>query len=191
MNRSTRYGYRLPLRKGRSAMARMRNEKGQTLNEFAMVLPLLSVLLVGITYGGITFYDSVVLANAVATGARALGNGQGNVTVCTDANTALTSAAYGLTASQVTIATPTFTTASGSAGNSSCSVTSGTYQGTTCSAGAPCQVLVTGEFAKISATYPCGMYFPKLGINLCPVTGGTTACPSAYCVTSTATVRIE
>jgi Flp pilus assembly protein TadG len=172
-------------------MARFLSEKGQTLNEFAMVVPLLSVLLVGITYGGIMFYDSVVLANAVATGARALGNGQGDVTVCTDANTALTNAAYSLKASQITIATPTFTTASGSAGNSSCDVTSGTYQGTTCTAGAPCQILITGEFATISADYPCGMYFPKLGINLCPVTGGTAACPSAYCVTSTATVRIE
>jgi len=191
MKRSTWYGYQMPLRKGRRTTARFRCEKGQTLYEFALVLPLLSMMLVGIIYGGITFYDDIVLANAVATGARALANGQGDVTVCTDANTALSNAAYGLTTSQVTIATPTFTTASGSAGNSSCDVTSGTYQGTTCSAGAPCQVLVTGEFATISATYPCGMYFPKLGIKLCPVTGGTTACPSAYCVTSTATVRIE
>jgi Flp pilus assembly protein TadG len=172
-------------------MARFRNEKGQTLYAFSIALPILAMMLIGITYGGITSYDSVVLANAVATGARALSNGQGDVTVCTDANTALTNAAYGLKASQITIGTPAFTTASGSAGSSSCDVTSGTYQGTTCTAGAPCQVLVTGEFATISATYPCGMYFPKLGINLCPVTGGTTACPSAYCVTSTATVRIE
>jgi Flp pilus assembly protein TadG len=172
-------------------MARFRSEKGQTLYEFALALPMLAMMLIGITYGGITFYDSVVLASAVATGARALASGQGDVTVCTDANTALTNAAYGLRASQITIGTPTFTTASGSAGTSSCNVTSGTYQGTTCTAGAPCQILMTGEFATVSADYPCGMYFPKLGINLCPVTGGTAACPSAYCVTSTATVRIE
>jgi Flp pilus assembly protein TadG len=173
-------------------MACFRGEKGQTLYAFSVALPILATMLVGIIYGGITAYDSVVLANAVATGARALGNGQGDVTVCADANTALTNAAYGLKGSQITIATPTFATASGSAGSSSCDVTSGTNQaGTTCTAGAPCQILVTGEFATVSATYPCSLSFPKLGINLCPVTGGTGACPSAYCITSTATVRIE
>jgi Flp pilus assembly protein TadG len=181
----------MPLQKGRNTMARFHSEKGQTILAFSVALPILAVMLIGIIFGGITFYDDVMLANAVVVGATALGNGQGDVTVCTDANTALTNAAYGLTASQITIATPTFTTASGAAGNSSCDVTSGTYQGTSCSAGSPCQVLVTGEFATISADYPCSLSFPKLGINLCPVTGGTGACPSAYCITSKATVRIE
>jgi len=189
---STRYGYQMPLRKGWRTTARFRSEKGQTVLAFSVALPIIAMMLIGIIYGGITFYDDIVLANAVVVGAGALGNGQGDVTVCADANTALTNAAWGLKPSQITIGAPTFATASGSAGSSSCDVTSGKNQaGTTCSSGSPCQILVTGEFATISATYPCSLSFPKLYINLCPVTGGTAACPSAYCITSTATVRIE
>ena len=49
-----------------------------SLYEFAMVLPVLSMLLVGIIYGGITFYDYSILANAVADGAATLAQGRGN-----------------------------------------------------------------------------------------------------------------
>ena len=49
-----------------------REEGSMSLYEFAMVLPVLSMVLVGIIYGGITFYDYVTLANAVAIGAKAV-----------------------------------------------------------------------------------------------------------------------
>jgi len=176
-----------------------KGEEGSTLFEFAMVALLLSTFLVGIIYGGTMAYDRAVLANAVAVGARTLAAGQGDPTVCTDAQTALKGAVYGLSTSLLYIETPpTFTAAGGGAGSSSCSVTTGTGPGgTSCSSTSPCQILVGGEFATISATYPCNMYFPRLGINLCPMQGtsGTTTnpnCPnSAYCIISTATVRIE
>ena len=167
---------------------------------------MLSTFLVGIIYGGIMAYDRAVLANAVATGAKTVAAGRGDSTVCTDFQTALTSAAYGMNTSQIKIVTPpefTATTGSG-AGTSSCSVTTGTnpYTGATCSSSSPCQILTAGELATIAASYPCSMYFPRLGINLCPMAQGTTTitnsggtisvnCPYAYCVYSIETARIE
>jgi len=170
-----------------------------------MVALLLGTLLVGIIYGGTMAYDRVVLANAVATGARALAAGDGDPTVCTDFQTAITSAAYGLNTSQISIVTPPeFTANSGSGkGTSSCDVTSGTGPtGTTCTSSAPCQILTLGELATVAASYPCDMNFPHLGINLCPIAQGNTVvsnsggsitvnCPYAYCVYSIATARIE
>jgi hypothetical protein len=161
---------------------------------------VLFMFLVGIIYGGMMAYDNLVLANAVAVGARTVAAGQGDPSVCTDFQTALDNTAYGLNTSQVYVETPpTFATVTGSAASSSCSVTSGTSPtGTTCTATAPCQILIPGELATVTATYPCSAYFPNLGFNLCPVQGTVQKpspnpnCPySAYCISSTATVRIE
>ena len=169
-----------------------------------MVALLLSTFLIGIVYGGIMAYDRVVLANAVAIGARALAAGDGDPTICTDYKTAITSAAYGLNTSHITIVTPPeFTAVSGSgAGTSSCDVTSGTVGGVTCTPSVPCGKLKLGELATVAASYPCNMYFPHLGINLCSIgqgntiisnTGGsiTVTCATTYCVYSIATARIE
>jgi Flp pilus assembly protein TadG len=48
----------------------MKNEQGQTMTEFALVLPILIVLLFGIIQFGIAFRNSITLADAVRTGAR-------------------------------------------------------------------------------------------------------------------------
>ena len=47
-----------------------RSERGQSLTEFAIVLPLLVVLLFGIIQFGITFHDYITLTDAVRAGAR-------------------------------------------------------------------------------------------------------------------------
>jgi TadE-like protein len=47
-----------------------RSERGQSLTEFALVLPLLVVLLFGIIQFGITFHDYITLTDAVRAGAR-------------------------------------------------------------------------------------------------------------------------
>ena len=49
---------------------RMKNEQGQTMTEFALVLPILVVLLFGIIQFGIAFNNYVTLTDAVRTGAR-------------------------------------------------------------------------------------------------------------------------
>ena len=49
----------------------VRDEKGQTMAEFAIVLPLLVVLLFGIVQFGILFNNYVTLTDAARAGARA------------------------------------------------------------------------------------------------------------------------
>jgi len=147
---------------------RLRSERGDALFEFAMVTPLLSMLLVGIIYGGMTFYDYVTLADAVAVGARTIainrGAGTGPPTACTMGETALTNAATNLKSSSITIATETFTGPGGS----------------TCSA------LVAGDYVTMTATYPCTLTVPFANINLCPVQNA-----NGSFISSTTSMRIE
>lgn len=49
----------------------LREERGQTMTEFAIVLPILVVLLFGIVQFGIVFNTYVTLTDAVRAGARA------------------------------------------------------------------------------------------------------------------------
>jgi len=175
-----------------------------------MVLPLLSMLLVGIIYGGITFYDYVILAEGVAQGASTLAMSRGAATPCTAAQTAAQKNAYNLNQTYLSACTtagcspgvwqPTFT----GPGGSSCSVTTaGTTNpntGANCTTTAPCQILVSGDYGTIGATYPCNLSIPFTTFNLCPVkqttgtgTNGATCSASAPCyfISSQTTVRIE
>jgi Flp pilus assembly protein TadG len=52
------------------ATAAIRSERGQSMTEFALVLPLLVVLLFGIIQFGITFNNYISLTDAVRAGAR-------------------------------------------------------------------------------------------------------------------------
>ena len=146
----------------------MRGEEGSQLFEFAMILPVLSMLLVGIIYGGIAFYDYVTLANAVAVGARTIATnrdaGTGPPTACTLGETDLKNAAANLRSGSITIAAETFTGVGGS----------------TCSA------LASGDYVTVSATYPCSLTIPFARVNLCPVQNA-----SGSFINSTTTVRIE
>jgi Flp pilus assembly protein TadG len=47
-----------------------RNEKGQSMTEFALVLPILAVLLFGVIQFGIVFNNYIQLTDAVRAGAR-------------------------------------------------------------------------------------------------------------------------
>jgi Flp pilus assembly protein TadG len=49
---------------------RIRNEQGQTMTEFALVLPILALLLFGVIQFGILFNNYVTLTDAVRSGAR-------------------------------------------------------------------------------------------------------------------------
>jgi len=150
---------------------RARREEGNALYEFAMVLPLLSMLLVGIIYGGMTFYDYVTLADAVAIGARAIatnrGAGAGPPNACSLGETALTNAATNLKG--------TITIIGGAGGE--------TFTGT---GGSTCNALVAGDYVTLAAKYPCYLTIPFAGINLCPVQSSG----SSYIESST-TMRIE
>jgi len=54
----------------RQATNKLKNERGQTMTEFALVLPILVVLLFGIIQFGIAFNNYVTLTDAVRAGAR-------------------------------------------------------------------------------------------------------------------------
>ncbi len=49
---------------------RHRRERGQALVEFALVLPVLAILILGIVQLGLVFHDYLSLTDAVRTGAR-------------------------------------------------------------------------------------------------------------------------
>lgn len=48
----------------------LKNERGQTLTEFAIVLPILALLLFGVIQFGIAFNNYITLTDAVRAGAR-------------------------------------------------------------------------------------------------------------------------
>lgn len=180
MKRSTRLGFRRSWRKVLGTSLRPGREEGGALYEFAMVLPLLGIMLVAIIFGGITFFNYAGLANAVGAGARELGeNGRNEGTgtnACQMANTALLSAAGNLNTSQITYAESFVNT------GDSCSVTT---------------ALIQGDAGTVTATYPCNLPIPFTQMNLCPVQGTTSTttnpnCPySAYCISATTTAYIE
>jgi Flp pilus assembly protein TadG len=51
-------------------LRKIKNERGQTMTEFALVLPMLVVLMLGIVQFGVAFNNYVTLTDAVRAGAR-------------------------------------------------------------------------------------------------------------------------
>ena len=157
-------------------------EEGGALYEFAMVLPVLATVLVAIIFGGITFFNYVELANAVAVGGRALANSRTQGTsACSQATSAITNSAGNLNVAQVVTGTVEF------AGSSSCAST-----------------LQSGDAGFVSAVYPCNLPIPFTNINLCPIASGgnitvtlsgtqytPVSCPYSHCISATTTVYIE
>jgi Flp pilus assembly protein TadG len=186
MKRSNKFGFRRSWLGVRRTSARLRREAGAALFELALVLPLLSMLLVGIIYGGMTFYNYVVLADAVAAGARTLAIKQEagassatNQNACQLAQATVQAAEHYLNQSTLPLATVTFTGTS------------------------TCDALVENDTGVVSAAYPCNLPIPFTNINLCPVPPGAISatlpsgtitvgnCPYTYCISSTTVVRIE
>lgn len=111
---------------------------GSALVEFALVVPLMMALMMGLLTCGIALGNYVALTNAVDTGARLLAVSRGETTdPCATAVSAVYAAAPQLAQSKLTF---TFVLN----GNS--------YSGTTCTAGAA--NLVTAGSAQVTATYP-------------------------------------
>ena len=83
---------------------RLRREEGQALVEFALVLPVLLMIVTGITSFGLVFYRYVTLTDAVRVGARTLALQRGNADPCTSAanQTVASAVDVGLTNSELT-----------------------------------------------------------------------------------------
>ena len=149
------------VRRSKSAVI---EETGAAAVEFAMVAPLLLLLLFGIVKFGITLNNYLELTDAVRAGSRQLAIGRASATPWTDAKNAVFMAAPNL--DQPTIVSGLTMTVNGS----------------TCGTDAACTALLTptsgGLASKLRATYPCDL---KVLLDLAP---GCT-------LTSQVTQRIE
>lgn len=121
---------------------RLRNDSGQAIVEFALVLPLLLLLMVGIFKFGVAFTNYLTLTDAARNGARQLAVDRGQATPCVDATNAANAAAGGLSGGiTVTELFPAPDTST-------------------------CASLVSGDEAEVTATYPCDLSI--MGIDFAP-----------------------
>jgi Flp pilus assembly protein TadG len=123
-----------------------RGERGQALVEFALVLPVLMLLLVGIIKGGLLYNNYLQLTDAVRTGTRTLAIERGQGTPCADASNTILASASGLDRTKISIS---MTEAGNATADSGCPFT-----------------LASGSAVTVQATYPCDL--SVLGVNFIP-----------------------
>jgi Flp pilus assembly protein TadG len=144
-------------------LAHARDERGQALLEFALVLPLLLALLLGIVMFGIVFNQYLTLTNATTIGAQLLSVSRGQTTdPCQTTSQAVYAAAPSLNQADLK-----FTIVlNGTSVANNVAVPS-------CGAGG--QYLVASTNAQVTVTYPCNLKF--FGFNppsSCILTAQTT-----------------
>jgi Flp pilus assembly protein TadG len=126
------------------AGGRLRREDGQALVEFAVVLPVLLMIVTGIIQFGLLFNKYITLTDAARNGAQTLAIGRGLSNPCDPAvlQTVQSGSATGLTAAQVT---PSFSSGSDFCGTGTYTYnTSGNANGTE----------IQGDQATVTATQP-------------------------------------
>ena len=131
---------------------RASSENGQALVEFALVLPVLLLVVTGITTFGIALNNYMQLTQAVGIGAQALSVGRGNTTdPCSTVSTAVIAAAPYLLSTSLSFTTKIYTSSSAST----------SYSGTSCSSSSTTTGaagnLTQGQAAVVTATYPCSL----------------------------------
>lgn len=144
----------------------IRSGRGQALVEFAVVLPMFLLLILGSFRFGLTINNYVMLTEAVRAGGRQFALSRGVATGRTGTVNQVTGAAVNLVPVNCS-------------GTGLCVTTA--VSGVTCAADAAClTALTTATNATVTATYPCSLIV--YGINFVP--GGCT-------LTSTMTERVE
>jgi Flp pilus assembly protein TadG len=125
----------------------LRDVRGVTAIEFAIVAPILLVMVFGILQFGIAMNQHMVLTNAAAKGAMTFALSRGTATPYATTTSAITSAAPSLTAGQISITVK--------------------VNGVACASDAACStLLVSGQPALVKATYPCDL--TVMGVNYAP-----------------------
>jgi Flp pilus assembly protein TadG len=140
----------------RRAGARLGQEDGQALVEFAVILPVLMLLVTGIIQFGLMFNKYITLTDAVNSGAQTLALGRGLSNPCDPAvsQTLQSGTVAGLTASQVTVG---FGSVSDKCGTGTYTYnTSGNTNGNE----------VQGDQATVTATQPFTLSLFGFGISL-------------------------
>ena len=150
-------------------------ERGQSLFEFALVLPLLLLLLLGMVVFGVALNNYLELTNGTTAGAQAVAISRGQTTdPCATAATPFSGAAASLTAANVSF---TITTSTGPGGSGTSNTLWPSGANPTCPAGSttspPASYLVQGGTITVKATYPCNLKI--FGINFAPGTCTLTA----------------
>jgi Flp pilus assembly protein TadG len=126
-----------------------RDESGTTAIEFAILAPVLCLLLIGIIQTSIVMNNWVELNYGVRAASRVLAQGRGSATPYTSAQTVLFNAATNLTSSSIT-----FTVS---------------VAGASCAADSGCSTALTaavGGSLVVTASYPCDMTI--MGVNYAP-----------------------
>lgn len=155
-------------RPARSRRARQRGEGGQALVEFAIVVPVLLLVVFGIIRFGVLYNNYIEVTNAVDAGARQFSIERDQADPCSDTAGVVVSAAAGLNSSSLTMVlaaqdlatsgqvneTVTSSTAAASCDWSSADTGVSSTGGT----------LVSGTPETVTATYPWNLSF--LGLKI-------------------------
>jgi len=143
-----------------------RGERGQALLEFAYLLPILLILLLGMIAFGTTMNNYLEMTNGVTAGAQAVAVSRGQTTdLCQTAAIPFIAATPNLTSGNAK-----FTITIGPAGSSSATYTptSNTANPSCPSAttSAPSSDLTQGATVTVKVTYPCNL--KVFGVNFAP-----------------------
>jgi len=153
----------LPGKSGRTTIGRLcaqllKSEDGGPLVEFAMVLPMMLLVVTGIFYLGIALTLYLQLTNAVDIGARQLSISRGQTSdPCATLSAAVEAAAPNLASSQLTF---------------NYIIDGQVYSGTTCTAGAP--YMIQGKAAQITVAYPVHLGIYGVGWSTLSLNAQTT-----------------
>jgi Flp pilus assembly protein TadG len=129
------------------ALALARDERGNALIEFALLIPILFTLLLGIIKFGMAFNNYVVLTNATNLGATALSISRGSTTnPCTTASAAVYAASPRLTQASLTFAIEL-----------NGAYVAGTAATPVASPSCATAALVSGQQAVVMVQYPCNV----------------------------------
>ncbi len=126
-----------------------RDQNGTAAVEFALVAPVLFLLVLGITQFGITLNNYEMLTGGTEAAARQLSLSRGSSTPSSSTTTALYNAASNLVQANLTIALK--------------------INGAACSGDSACQTALTngqGQPATVTASYPCNLQI--YGYNFAP-----------------------
>jgi Flp pilus assembly protein TadG len=151
---------------GRRRRALLRSgEQGQTVVEFAMVMPALCALMTAIFTFAIGFYNQMTLTSAVSSGAQYLQTVRLTTSnPCADTLTAIEAAAPNFTASKISLTV----------------TINGTVEsGSSCAGATSTLVAAQGEPVTVTATYPCLISIMSSGygtnfISSCQLTAKST-----------------
>jgi Flp pilus assembly protein TadG len=142
----------------------VKDPTGSAMVEFAIVLPVLTLLILGLAQFGLLFYNYTMVANAAATGARQLSISRWDSTAYTDTMSAINNAAGGLSGLTVTM----------SVDGTACATDSACY-GALKSAPVPSSSASTPWPSSVTVSYSCSAnsIMPAYLISLagiCPLT---------------------